>query len=379
MKNNRLPLFLLFALVAAAIIWRIANPPAPALPGPVGTFPTWKSIATLGDLAAQSTNPSGTIWAGAWNQTMPEGKARSAARLIDFEGYSAKSAALPSNATAEYLSWADDNTVRVLCARPDGNGQVVNIDGATGEKKQVVTLSKPVKQVIAWPATSDKLAAVIDENDKSVDMGVISESSKDLVGKQITFELPKDGALEAGGGVALDGSSFVFSISDPAAKDGRAFYTADTAAGTVKKAFELGDVPGRIEGIWPSEAGVLLVCNVKDKLEVVVYDPGTGKLSEMPNGAGDLAKWPGAPKTIALTTYDGGFEFNLATGKTKTLLDMSKRDSETDKHWRDFLRGSRIYKLKNGDFVTVTETSGAMDIRELKPDGGMYRAFLSRM
>lgn len=378
MKNNRLPLYLLFVLVGAALVWRVANPPAPRLPGPIGSFPAWKSIATIGDMASQATNPAGTVWAGAWNQKMADGKMRSAVRLIDFAGYSAAESAMPSGLTAQYLSWADDGKLRALCADSGKDAQIIYIDAATGERKQDTKLGESVQRVLAWPAGSDKIAVVLDEDDSSANLAVLSESGGDVVGKEIKFDLPKDGAVEDGGGIADDGGSFVFSVSDPSAADGRAYYVADTATGTAKKAFDLDSLPGRIEGIWPSKAGVLLVCSIDDKLEDVTYDPATGQLTERQDGVGDLAKYPGAPKTISMTSYNGGFEFDVATGKTKTVLDMSKRNSESEKYWRDFLRNSRLFKLKSGNFVTVAETSGAIDIRELKPNGSVYRAYLSR-
>lgn len=377
-KDNKLPLYLLFALVGVALIWRVVNPPAPRLPGPVGSFPGWKSVATLGEMSSQAVNPSGTMWAGAWNEALATGQSRSAVRIIDFNGYSTKACALPDGVKVDYLSWADDNTVRAFCIGPKMEGRVVSVDAATGRKNSEVGLNRRVTRVIAWPATSDNAAVVLDETDKQMQLAVVSTSSKQIVGTVISFDMPKDSTPAPGAGVAVDGASFVFSISDPAAKDGRSYYLADTATGTTKKIFDLGDVPGRIEGIWPSAGGVLMVCNVKDKLVDVVFDPATGKLSERRGGVGDLGKWPGAPKFIALTSYDGGFEFDLATGKTKAAFDLTKKSSQSDKLWRDMMRGSRFYRLKSGGFVTVSETSGAIDIRELRADGAWYRNLLPR-
>lgn len=379
MKNNKLPLYLVFVLVGVALVWRIVNPPAPLLPGPINSFPGWKSVATIGQMSSHTVNPSGTMWAGAWNETLRSGETRSAVRIIDFDAYRTRPCGLPDGTKVDYLSWADDNTVRAFCIGANDDGRVVYINGATGEKKSEVDLKTRVMRVLSWPATSDKLVVVTDENDKSMKMAVLSESSKIIVGKEIAVEMPKGGSPGSGAGMAADGSSFVFSIADPAAKAGRSYYLADTATGAAKKAFDLGDVPGRIEGIWPSAAGVLLVCNVKEKLEDVIYDPATGKLVVQPSGVGDVGKWPGAPKVIALTSYDGGFEFDLATGKTKAAFDLTKKSSEADKRWRDMVRDSRFYRIKSGNVVTVSESSGAIDIRELKPDGTWFRNLLPRM
>lgn len=394
MKNSRLPLYILLVLVAAALIWRMANPPAPPLPGPTGKFPGWKSTGTLGDIASHVVNPSGTLWAGAWNQTLPEGKIRSAVWIIDFNGYSAKAVALPEGYSTDYLSWGDDNTIRA-CGMNSGKAPgVAYIDAAAGKVKSTSHFDVKFTDMVLWPnGGSVFLARLSDPGDGSIfadrrGQAVFTVASDDRtsggevgkqIGKPVTFDLPKDAAFASEAGVAADGASFMFSVSDPAAKEGKSFYLGDTATGTAKRAFDLGDVPGRIENIWLSKAGVLVLCNIRGKLRDVLYDPATGKLSEQAKGVGDVAKWPGAATTIAMTTYDGVFEFDLSTGKTKKLVSMSKRVSQEDKFWRDFLRDSRVYKLKSGNFVTVSESGGAIDIREIKPDGGMQRALLSRM
>ena len=124
-----------------------------------------------------------------------------------------------------------------------------------------------------------------------------------------------------------------------------------------------------------------MVCRVRgkhnDRLQNVVWNP-SGR-DDRQSGGVDIAKWPSAPKSIAFTTYNGGYEFDLATGKTKTVFDTSKKDSPSDKGWRDFLRDSRLYKLKSGNYMVVSETGGTVDIREVKPDGEVVRALLSRM
>lgn len=377
MKRSQLPLYAVFALVGLAIIYRIVSPPPPILPGPVGDFPTWKSVATRGDMSAQAISPAGTIWAGAWNEISPDKKeVQSAVRLINFNGNSAASCSMDKDSAVQYLSWADDNTLRALCTRPGNTVEVVYIDGRTGEKKRTTPVGVTIQRVLCWPAGSDRLVVVLEESDKALKIAVLSESGK-VLGKEVSIDLPSGGGPDTGAGISADGSRFLFAISDSAARDGRSFYLADTTTGIARKAFDLGDVPGRIEGIWPSAAGVLMVCKVKDKLEDVVFDPATGKLAVKPAGI-DLSKWPGAPKTIGFTTYNGGLEFDLATGKTKTVFDTSKKNSDSDKEWRDFLRDSRFYRLASGGFVTVSEGSGAVDIRELKPDGTEVRPLLSR-
>jgi hypothetical protein len=121
-----------------------------------------------------------------------------------------------------------------------------------------------------------------------------------------------------------------------------------------------------------------VVCKVNGKFKDVLYDPATGRLIEQKRGVSDLGKWPGAPKSIGYTTIDGGYSFDLATGKNKTLFDLSKKTSYADKYLRDIISMCRLYKLASGNLVALSETGGVMDIRELKPNGSLYRDVLQR-
>lgn len=318
------------------------------------------------------------MWAGSWSEKAADSNIGSTAIwVIDFNGFSAHSCDLGKDTSVQYLSWADDNTLRAVYAGSSNKIEVAYIDGQTGEKKRSVPIAARLQSILTWPVGSGNFAAVLEQTDKSAKMAVLSESGKEI-GKEVSFDLPKDATLGSGTGLAADGSSFVFSISDAGAKAGKSFYIADTTTGTAIRAFDLGDLPGRIEGMWPSAAGILMVCKVKDKMQNVIYDTAAGKMIEKPSAL-DLSKWTTAPKSIAFTTFNGGYGFDLASGKISTVFDMSKKESAGDKGWRDFLRDSRVYKIKSGNYVTVSETGGAVDIREIKPDGVVGRALLSRI
>jgi hypothetical protein len=392
MKNNRLPLYLVFVLVALAIVYRITNPPAPAVPGPLGGMPTWRSEVALGKMIGQAVNPSGTRWAGVWSEPDKAGKSRSAAWVIDFNAYSAKSCVSPENVAAESLTWADDNTIRLVCASvsaKDKGPGIVLIDAVSAKVKSPAYFVPEARRILYWPGGSDVFvgeAAGGPEGKTALAAFTGQDNKASMVGKQVDFEMPKDGEFYTQGGVATDGSSFVFSVADPAASDGRSFYLADTKTGAARKMFDLGDeaLPGGIEGMWPSAAGVLIVCRDSKneehlgELRTMVFDPAAGKLVERKGGVSDLGKWPGAPKAIGYTTVNGGFSFDLATGKNKTLFDLKKKTSYADKRLRDAISMCRLYKIKSGDLVAVSESSGAIDIRELKPDGSLYRNVLPR-
>lgn len=371
MKQSKLPIYVLIAVIALAIVYAIANPPAPQLAGPLGKFPLWKSSATRGDMTAQAVSPEGTMWAGAWTDKTKD-KEDTAVTIIDLNGFTAKTVDLGKNGSVSTLSWADEKTLRAVCVGHDGKAELVSVDAENGKKSH----SAPIETqgIVGWPAGSGNMLSLQGEAGK---LAVLSEAGK-VVGSEVSAELPKDATMDTAMGVAADGSSFVFSVTDPAANDGKSFFVGDTKTGTAKKAFDLGDLPGRIEGIYPSATGLLMVCKVKDKMQNAVWNPATGKI-EAQSGEIDLAKYPGAPKSIAFTTYNGGFEFDLATGKTKTLFDTSKNTSAKDQYWREMLRDSRLYKLTSGNYVAVSETGNTVDIREVKSDGSELRALLSRI
>jgi hypothetical protein len=380
MKGNKLPAYALVTVIALALAYAVANPPKPELPGPVGDFPGWKSTAVKGTMTAQAVNQDGTMWAGAWTEKAGD-DSREAVRVIDLKGFSAKSIELGKNHPVQYLSWGSDGTLRADV----GGAQVLLIDPKSEKKPAHKLVFDSVRdrwnRVLVWPAGSDKLVAVLEEEKDNVKMAVFSDSGK-MVGKEISFDLPKEASLDNGYGLSDDGSSFVFAVSDPTAGDGKAFYVADTKSGAVKKAFDLAQLPGRIEAAWPSGSGALMVCRVRmkhsDRLEDVLFDSATGKVAVQPKGIA-LTAWPGAPKTMAYMNYNGGYELDLATGKNKCLFDKSKQNSPDDKGWRDFLSDSRLYKLDGGSYVAISETGGALDIREIKSNGTPARAMLSRM
>ena len=80
-----------------------------------------------------------------------------------------------------------------------------------------------------------------------------------------------------------------------------------------------------------------------------------------------------------MMTYYEGIEFDLSSGKTKRLFDLTEKSSAEEKGWRDFMRDSRLYRLDNGNYVAISDVGGSIDIREVKRDGSLGRAMLSRM
>ncbi len=397
--KNRIPLVVLGALALVAIVWRIANPPPPTPPGPRGQFPTWKSRNAAGEMAGQAVNPSGTAWAGVWNEETRDGKLRSAVWIVDFPGYRARSCELKDGSFAPSLGWADDNTVRVLSVDSESprlvtDSKIVYIDAQSAERDRTVTLKTDVSRILAWPARSDKFLAELADQDRGLALAVLSETGE-VVGKEVVPDLPKDAELYTDAALSPKDDLFVFSVSDKTAKGGRAYYTADATSGAVKRAFDLKDVPGRIEGMWVSregdprasippagtvEASVLMVCSARDNYMAADYSWLARKITTLKSGVGevDLAKlWPGAPKRMMFVTYDAGYSFDLTTGKTKKLFDLTDLTGREQKRWRQQITGGRLYPLSDG-CISVSMSAGAIDIRQLDKKGVLVRDLLAR-
>lgn len=372
MKNNRLPVYVLGALVVIAIIWRIANPPAPQKVGPLGEFPGWRSGAQLGTMSSQAMNAAGTMWAGAWNY-----KTRSAVWIIDLNDYSARSYSLKkAREPITCVTWSDDNTVRAI--QTGENISVSYIDAATGKLKNSDILKTGIESIVFWPDNSDRFIGELSSKADIMTLALFTEKGE-VVGKEVKLSLPKDAALYTDAGLSADGSSFVFSISDPAAGDGRSYYLADTKTGASKRIFDLSDVPGRIEGIWSSKSGVLVACIIKEKMETLVWNPTNSTAGGISSNSGaDIpVQWPNALEHIRFSTYDGGYDFNLATGKTDMLFNMKKlKKNQND--WREEIRDSMLYPLKNGGFTSISMTGKNINIYELKKDGTRARSFLAK-
>ncbi len=380
-KNNRLPLYVIFVLVAVALVWRISNPPPKIVPGPIGSFADWKSVRSYGELGAQAVNPAGALWAGAWNSRQHSSNtAHSAIRIVNFNDHSGKSCALPDGIEVNYISWADNRTLRACFTSitdPLQGAGFIMVDAVEAKVTGEPVYGSDIERIVCWPNTASKFVALTDEEPASVAAYNVNGKECSMIGQAIPIPGGDKDNLFKDTGIDYGGGTFVFSVADPEMSGGRAYYLADAETGSMVKMFELNDVPGRIEGIWPSPTQVLIICSVNQKLQVLTYDQVAARLVEQPNGI-DLSIWPKVPKTIDYTNYNGAFQFDLATGKSKPIFDLSKHNTDKDKAWRDALRDCLIYPLKSGNYVSVSETGGAVDIRELKPDGQWYRNVLPR-
>jgi len=284
--NVKWPGYILGGLVLVAIVLMIVTPREPPTPGPIGVFGYWKSTVARGAMSASAVNPSGTMWAGAWNETA-NGKTVSAVWIIDFKKEEARKYSPKSAGAIAHLSWCTDNDF--TCWAENGAPDLVDAAKAEG--------------------------------------------------------------LVFGTGVIEH-----------------------------KPSYPTDKLPGIVVGSWTSPAGTLLLCRHMDEFKEIIYDPKTGKLSQIgKNGyATDVkANWPDAPKEMLFVTYRGGFKLDLATCKTTKLFDYTDLTLQDD-HWRNEVQDGRLYPRKDGTYVSVSDSAGTVDIRILGKNGRLLRNLLPR-
>lgn len=308
MKNNRLPIAILVALVVIALIYRLFNPPQPPTPGPRGMLPTWISMSKVGEMGPWQVNESGKMWAGAWNK-QDKDKTRSAVWVIDLEEPKAEPYKLDGK-SVKNLTWTDDKTIK-----------------AVTDKDEVITID----------TTGGKIGKGTNDLEKTA--GIVSVVDKKSGGKQ-------------------------------------SFYLAGDEN---KLLFNSDDLPGKIEGIWHSPEGALIVCSERDKFDRVIYDIASGKLKELKRGEMiDTAAYTGAPKSMMFVSYTAGYRFTLDNGKTKKLFSFENL-RRSDDIWRREVQGGRLYLRKDGSYTSVSFAAGAIDIRTIKKDGTRGKEILPRM
>ena len=361
-----------------ALISRLVSPPPPPVPGPLGVIPNWESTVKHGDMAASAVNPAGTEWAGAWNESEQGNVLRSGVWTIDFDKVEAKSNPLNHGTAPSFvpsLSWADDNTVRVL-RNDSGNpaattrSDIVYIDAQTGKIIRTDKLDTPVAAILAWPAKSSVFLAEL-AGGKPTRIAVLSQTGK-IIGKEASLDL-LGGRLGDKAALSPDGNEYIVSVVEDRSGGKVSYYMGSTKDPALKRIFGTDDLPGTIAGMWVGPAGVLVVCSERDKFQTMVYNPASAqpKIAEIAKvqPKPDIKKsWPDAPDKMMFASYTGGYSYDPASGKTGRLFDFSNL-GRMDEYWRAQVRDGRLYPRADGDYTSVSVTSGVVDIRVIKKDG----------
>lgn len=384
--NNRFPLYILGLLVIVALIWRIANPPPPVLPGPLGSLPTWSSSVTKGEMGPSAVNPGGTKWAGAWNDKDKKGSLSSALVVIDFEGKSSQRVDLGEGFFAAGLFWRDDNAFYVFLtdsSNPTYSTATKLVSVRVTAKTARVAPAElegersKMTNILAWPTYSDSLVARL-PGEKVVT--AVLDSKGEIVGSAAALDVPADAKFFPMVALSPDDSRYVLAVEKSAVGGLETFYLADTTTGSAKEVFTSKDVPGVPQGMWLSPKGLLIAAAELGKFTVVRYDPESGELVDVAKQKGgvDLAKdWPKAPKQMRFATFDGGYELNMATGKTKKIVTFDASDRDTVS-WRGQIQDGQLYPRKDGDYTSVSYAAGSVDIRVIRSDGKREDPILKR-
>ncbi len=380
--NNRLPVYILGILVLVALVWRISNPPAPPLPGPRGDIPHWISSIAIGEHGPAALNPTGEIWAGVWNHKTAHGTMESAVVIVDILKQTSTRIPLKKGFVTSSLVWPGEKQFAVLLADSQNPGLVtrsslVVFTLTNGNwKSEETTLPTDVARIIAWPTGSDTMAVELAGSPVST---ALMNREGAITGKQSTPPVSQDARFHPHGAISPDGQSYIFGVQK-AEREGAfiyAFYLADSRTGAVSELFRSKDVPGMVEGLWLSDAGVLVVSAEKTAFHVLKADPASpGKLQKV--GRGEVPKmWKDAPQRMAFAAFNGGYEIDLSTTKSRRILEFDTSDKQTA-HWRNEVLNGRLFPRTDGDFTSVSYVAGLVDIRVIKKDGSDAKPILAR-
>lgn len=377
--NPRIPVAILALLVLVALIWRIANPPAPPLPGPLGTIPTWDSQTKIGDMSSCAVSPSGKYWAGAWNELTKQGELRSAVLVIDLEKSRSYQQAMRAGFFITSVGWADDSNFWALLVNSETPESAtesklawIRRSGKDRLNYDLLPLKETVVRVLDWPEGSRFFLGEIHRN-SSLCVGVFDRQGQP-VSKLVEVQIPRGSSLGEIGALSGDGRLFVFSVIEDKIGGAVSYYLADSESGTGRRIFGSQELPGRVEDLWISPYGILVACAERENFQVLVYPLGTQQPKLVPVQKiklrdSDVAKyWPDAPKVIMFATYNGGYAVSLATGKVKQLFDLTKLDRYSDV-WRRHIQDGRLYPRKDGDYTSISVLADEVDIRVIKRSG----------
>jgi hypothetical protein len=382
--NNRLPIYLLSILVLVALVWRMVSPPAPPPPGPSGQIPHWNSSIAIGDFAVGAVNPSGSRWAGAWNQKTSAGVLRSAIWIIDLANITALKPVYKEGVFISSIGWRGDKTVWALevdSNKPEDamHSSVITIDATTGKVSKRKVIAKPVARILAWPMDSSNFLAKLADTGDNIQLAVFGGEGTE-VGKVITIPAKRGWTVDPLAALSPRGNLFVVSAGLDTPGSERQFFMGDGANGWLKPVFTSKQLSGRVDEIRVSPDGlILVVCSLRGRFDAFVYDPKLLKLEKLKDRP-DLKVadiWPDAPGSIAVASYSGGYSFDLSTLKRKELIDLTKLDRYED-YWRRSVAEGFIYPRKDGNFTVVSDRYGAVDIRVITKDGSKGSDILIR-
>ncbi|MGQ9454708.1 MAG: hypothetical protein ACUVRS_06255 [Armatimonadota bacterium] len=383
--NTRIPVIILACLVLAALIWRIANPPSPPLPGPLGAIPTWDSSTSLGEMSACAVSPSGRYWAGAWNEKTRSGELRSAVLVIDLEKSRSYQQAMKPGYFVTSVGWEGDSRVWAVVVDSDDPVEATKAGivwihrvGDSGLSCDLVSLKQRLIRILDWPVGCEYFLAHQGMSDSRARIGVFTRRGEP-VGRYAEVSVPKGSSVGGMGATSRDGRLFVFSIIEDRIGGMVSFYLGDSKTGALRKVFSSQDLPGRVEKLWVSGEGILIVCAERENFHVMKYDLGAGLIAPAGRMKPEYMKahWPDAPDRMMFSTYNAGYELRLSDGSIRRLYDLTKLGRFSDA-WRRQVQDGRLYPRKDGDYTSISLLANEVDIRVIKRSGDRGANILPR-
>lgn len=391
--NKRILIFIIFLLIALGIVYRISTPPRILVPGPIGDMPVWSSKTTIGEMTAQSLRSDENKWIGVWHDIEPNGTHVSAVWIFDLEKPSAKSVMMADDSEPIALGWKDRNTIRLLVRKHPINSPVYNELIHISARDAKISNKEKIKNIIeaiyAMPEDKDYFFGKSKIDDSNIYIGLHNiDGTQDKTLSILDVNKYKDSTF-SNVKINSDKSKACFILAN---KDKKRLAILDKS-GQVLEIDIIEKLPGRIEDLWISDKGILILWVGIDKIgtNALLFDenpsispsepnnkevPSTNtnnvKLSEKYN----LSDFPTAPKTIKLVTYNGGYEVDLKTGKTKKLFSYEKLP-RTEQYWRAEVQDGRLYDIKDG-YISISTVSNNVDIRKLDKNGKRKYDILAR-
>lgn len=312
--TNRIPIIVLGAIAALAIIGRMLTPSQGPLPGPIGNVPTWKSLRAEGTMGPWAVNPTGTMWAGAWNIVERNGETYSAVWVVDFEKRTSVHSRLWPGSSVTELNWSAENAVVVKSAGTKPG--MARMDPA---KQEDVLKPEPVdpdgkRRGYRIEVGEDKTYTFLTDAGTSVR----AFEAKSIPGKI-------EGAWASPAGILV------------LCRDADTFTRHQWSAAT-----------GKLSLITKEGFGV----DVK-------------------------ADWPEVPQEMFFVTYRGGFRVSPIDGSVKQIFSYKDLPAD-DEHWRGNVEDGRLYPRKDGGYTSVSFSAGTIDIRVMDEKGRVKRDLLAR-
>lgn len=336
---NKITMVVLGIVIVAAFAWRIMNPPKPPIPGPIGNPSRWSSSSTVGKFVDMDVSAEGKI-ATVWHDE----KHGSGVRLFTADLKQVSSVEL-ADSVVRSVTFVDDE-VRVALS--------------TGNKLRICRVNEGVEEASSYPIDVDHVLAWSKEGNNLLYTIAAKPNVVSLLDttSSVTFdvELPKDVAVDLSDvDQVSENAQAIISTRNTNDVSGLPHYYFINFKSNKAKLVDAA-MPGRVQYVYLSNDKAIFVCNIRDKMQTLLYDNNIGKVSS-PAGPID--------STLADTYYfttDAAVSYSPSTAIFTKVFDY-KQVTSSDDYWKAVVPGNRGYLLPAGDMLSVNTDGQEPDIR----------------